>query len=398
MRRRRGGFELAPADQLLPDLITDFIDRSEVEQTIWAEILTNAYYERTASRTYWNGCSTGGRQGMQMAQFHPELFDGILAGASAFNWNRFIIGEMWPPVVVADVDAVDCPGGTAEGCANGIPPGSAFANAYTAANAAAVAACDANDGVVDGVIGEPRRCFYSARALIGQQPEPMTAPMTKAEARAIDMIWDGPRNQRGQRLWGGISRGTTFAVLTASPFTGSLITTYVYNWLEQDPDFDILGNITTSNFSTHFQHSGRKFADTEPPPNGFVVPAATDSIELRELIKHGTKLIHYRGSADPLIVPFGSWNYDTRLFQQYGVAETQEFYRSFFYPGNGHCGGNAGFPNAGLIDSPDLFNALIDWVENGTAPNSVVAFTEPNHAGNSTLICPNPNHAVYNLV
>jgi feruloyl esterase len=391
-----GGFELAPDDQLLPDLITDFIDRSEVEQTIWAEILTDAYYQRTASRTYWNGCSTGGRQGMQMAQFHPELFDGILAGAPAFNWNRFIIGEMWPPVVVADVDAVDCPGGTAEGCAKGIPSGSAFANAYTAANAAAVAACDANDGVVDGVIDEPRRCFYSAKALIGQQPEPMTAPMTKAEAQAIDMIWDGPRNQRGQRLWGGITRGTSFATLTAASFTGSLITTYVYNWLEQDPDFDILGNITTSNFSTYFQRSDRKFADTKPPPPGFVVPAATDNIDLDQLIRHGTKLIHYRGSADPLIVPFGSWNYDTRLFQKYGVAGTKDFYRSFFYPGNGHCGGNAGFPNAGLINSTDLFNALIDWVENGTAPDSVVAFTKPNDAGNSTLICPNPNHAVYN--
>jgi Tannase and feruloyl esterase len=391
-----GGFELTPDNQLLPDLITDFIDTSEVEQTTWAELLTDAYYGRTASRTYWNGCSTGGRQGMQMAQFHPELFDGILAGAPAFNWNRFIIGEMWPPVVVADVDAVDCPGGTAEGCSTGIPAGSAFANAYTAANAAAVAACDANDGVVDGVIGEPRSCFYSASALIGQQPAPMTSPMTKAEAQAIDLIWDGPRNQRGQRLWGGITRGTSFATLTASPFTGSLITTYVYNWLQQNPDFDILGNITTANFSTYFQLSDRKFADTEPPPPGFVVPAATDSIDLEELIRQGTKLIHYRGSADPLIVPFGSWNYDTRLFQKYGVAGTKDFYRSFFYPGNGHCGGNAGFSNAGLINSTDLFNALIDWVENGTAPDSVVAFTEPNDTGNSTLICPNPNHAVYN--
>jgi len=92
----------------------------------------------------------------------------------------------------------------------------------------------------------------------------------------------------------------------------------------------------------------------------------------------------------------GSWNYDTRLFEAYGVEGTKDFYRSVFYPGNGHCGGNAGFPNAGLINARDPFNALIDWVENGTAPDSIVAFTQPNDTGNSTLVCANPNQAVYN--
>jgi feruloyl esterase len=77
------------------------------------------------------------------------------------------------------------------------------------------------------------------------------------------------------------------------------------------------------------------------------------------------------------------------------VHGTQEFYRSFFYPGNGHCGGNSGFPNAGLINSGDLFNALIEWVENGNAPDSIVAFTKAGDTGNSTLICANPNQAVY---
>lgn len=222
----------------------------------------------------------------------------------------------------------------------------------------------------------------------------MTVPMTAAQAQAIDMIWDGPRNQQGQRLWGGITRGTSFATLTGS-FSSSLITTYVYNWMEQNPNFDIIGNINTTNFAQYFQMSDRKFADTEPRPQGFVVPAATDSVDLDDLRRNGTKLIHYRGTNDPLIVPFGSWNYDTRLFEQYGVSETKEFYRSFYYPGNGHCGGNSGFPNAGLINGADLFNALIEWVENGQAPDSMVAYTLPNDTGNTTLICAAPNRSVY---
>jgi Tannase and feruloyl esterase len=398
-----GGFELDPKNNLITEQVSDFIDTSEVEQTTWAVQLAQVYYGERPKRTYWNGCSTGGRQGMQMAQFHPEMFDGILAGAPAFNWNRFIPGSIWFPVVLADVDPADCPGGTAASCNPSNPfNGSsvAFQNAYTAANAAAVAACDGDDGVQDGVINEPRRCHYDARSLIGQTPAPMTSPMTEAQAQAIDMIWDGPRNQRGQRLWGGITRGTTFGVELGYGLL--LNASWPLYWLEQNPSFNITGNITTTNFSSFFQASDRKFADTVPPPPGFVVPAATDSIDLNGLIRSRTKLIHYRGLNDPLIIPFGSWNYDTRLFEEYGVDGTKQFYRSFYYPGNGHCGGNTAglfgggnFPNAGLINSNDLFNSLIDWVENGSAPDSVVAYTLPNDAGNTTLICAAPNQTVY---
>jgi hypothetical protein len=391
-----GGFELAPNNQLLPLQITDFIDRSEVEQTKWAKILAKAYYGSEPTRTYWNGCSTGGRQGFEMAQFHPELFDGILAGSPAINWNRFIPGSIWFPVVLADVDPSDCVGGTAASCNPGSPFSNssvAFQNAQTAANAAAVAACDGDDGVLDGVINEPRRCFFDARALIGQTIPPMTSPMTAAQASAINLMWDGPRNRRGQRLWGGIARGTSFQTQLA--YGVNLNAEFPLYWVEQNPSFNITANITTANFSNFFQESDRKFADTEPPPPGFVVPAATDSIDLSALIRHGTKLIHYRGTADPLIVPFGSWNYDTRLFEKYGVTGTKEFYRSFYYPGNGHCGGNAGFPNAGLINGNDLFNDLINWVENGKAPDSIVAYTGPNDTGNTTLICAAPNETVY---
>jgi hypothetical protein len=388
-----GGFVLDAKDNLNTTAITDFIDTSEVEQTVWLQRLAKVYYGTQPKRTYWNGCSTGGRQGMQMAQFHPELFDGILAGAPAFNWNRFIIGEMWPPIVVADIDPSDCASGTSESCSAGLS--TAFQNAYTAANSAAVAACDANDGVTDGVVNEPRLCIYDAKALVGKSAPPMTSPMTLAQAQAINMIWDGPRNLRGERLWGGITRGTSFATLTGA-FSTSLITTYVYNWLVQDPNFDIIANINTMNFATYFEQSDIKFADTHEQQKGSVVPAATDRIDLDALADNGTKLLHYRGTNDPLIVPFGSWNYDSRLFEKYGVRKTEKFYRSFYYPGNGHCGGNTGFANAGLVNSGDLFNALIDWVENDKAPDSIVAYTGAADTGNTTLICSNPNRTVYN--
>ena len=108
------------------------------------------------------------------------------------------------------------------------------------------------------------------------------------------------------------------------------------------------------------------------------------------------------GFLKPLIVPFNSWLYDTRLLEKYGQKELQKFYRSYYYPGNGHCGSNTAgglgggnFQNAGLINNSDLFNALIDWVENAAPPASITAFTLPHDTGNSTLICPYPAFTSY---
>ena len=167
----------------------------------------------------------------------------------------------------------------------------------------------------------------------------------------------------------------------------------------QNPEFNIISNINIFNFSEFFQLSDRKFADTLPPPPQFVVPAATDIANLDGLWAHGAKLIAWSGQADGLVVPFRNWNYDTRLLERYSVRQLQSFYRSYYYPGNGHCGGNPGFPNAGLADTNDMFNALIDWVENQKAPGSITAYvTSPYTVGTTTarLICPYPAFAVHN--
>ena len=198
--------------------ITDFIDTSEVDQITWAKTLANEYYGRMPNAHVLERLLDRGRQGFQMAQFHPELLDGILVGSSVMQWNRFIPGSIWFSAVLADIDPSDCvgtsaPDGTSQSCNPSYPvflggSSQAFTNAFTAATNAAVAACDGIDGVMDGVVNEPRLCHFSARSMIGTTVAPMTSPMTEAQAIAIDLMWDGPRNLRGQRLWGGISRGT----------------------------------------------------------------------------------------------------------------------------------------------------------------------------------------------
>lgn len=352
--------------------VKDFITDSLLAQTLWAKKLARLYYDHPIKRNYWNGCSTGGRQGFEMAQQYGELFDGFLVGAPAMNWNRFQTGELWPPVVVNDLlgDA-------------GLP-----AAKYNAANAAALAACDGLDGVVDGLVSEPRRCNYSAtqRLCVVNPGDPNC--LTPAEADAVNKIWDGPRNQRGQRLWGGITHGTSFGTLLfPSPFPIGpgkdpfpFILTWQANWVHENPFFD-WKTIRSTDFGSEFQLGSRKFAHD----------AATDSTDLDAVRRRGGKILHYHGLADALIVPFGSHNYASRVFDRYGVPKTQSFMRSFFYPGVGHCGG--GGPGTPLIDGVALFETLVSWVENGVAPDHIVARNAANTR--SRKICVYPSEAKY---
>ena len=107
----------------------------------------------------------------------------------------------------------------------------------------------------------------------------------------------------------------------------------------------------------------------------------------------------YHGLADLLIMPRGSYNYYNRATKHAGgLSHLQKFYRFFPYPGNSHCGGNPDQPNAPLINTTDLFNALVNWVEKGTAPDSITAYNNatPALATVSRPICKYPDKLVYN--
>ena len=290
----------------------------------------------------------------------------------------------------------------------------------------AVAACDTlgsqglgNDLVADGVINEPRYCTFDATTLIGTSGSPMTSAMTTAQAQAINTIWDGPRNQAGQRLWAGVTYGAPGSSYLGGPATAATIfSTYTYYWFEQMTTsavtFDIVANINASTVGTVWEQSTRKFSDTDTSLPGWKASASTDIVNLGNLISHastptpgsnstGTKLLHYRGLADQLIYPFNSWLYETQFLDLYGSSAvgpggltTNGFYVFLPFPGNGHCANNSGFPNAGNMNATDLFNALIGWVENGTYPSTFTAYTGANDTGNSTLICAYPNQTKWN--
>ena len=96
---------------------------------------------------YWNGCSTGGRQGYLLGQELADELDGILAGAPAIYWTRFQTAQMWGQFAMKDL-------------AGGVIP----AAKQNFATARATAACDSLDGIADGIVDDPRACNYSAVA------------------------------------------------------------------------------------------------------------------------------------------------------------------------------------------------------------------------------------------
>jgi hypothetical protein len=358
-----GSFALNPDGTLNWGLIDDFADDGIHQQHVWGVKLAEVYYGTEPVRKYWMGCSTGGRQGHYQAQNFPKDFDGILAGANAFNWDRFITAELWPEVVMNQEV--------------GAPIASAKLNAVTNA---ATAACDAQDAVPgDGIIQDPRACTYSAAAFVctangGPSSDPNC--LTPAEASAVNKIWDGPRDVNGNREWYGLERGAAlFFLAGTTPF--SIANDHFKYWIHQNPTFD-WHTVTESSFTNDMLTSIAKFNDV----------IGTDD-DLKDFRKAGGKMITYHGLSDPLIPPRGTYHYYNSALQG-NYKETQKYYRFFPYPGNGHCGGG----NAPLINAEALFSTLVDWVENGVAPDYVVAAQAS--PARTRKVCMYPNVPVYN--
>ncbi len=334
-----GDFVLDANGRLNWQLIRDFAYLGIHEMTVVGKAVTAAFYGKRARYTYWNGCSTGGRQGLAEAQRFPDDYDGILSAAPAINWSRFIPAELWPQLVMLrDGDAL---------------PQCKFA----AFQAAAIDACDGvGDGVHDGVIGDPARCSFDPRKLIGTVTACGT--ITAQDASVVEKILAGPRTATGEFLWYGLALGTPFGALAGTTTTGGTTTgtpfpiavTHIGTWLLQNPTWD-WRTITYEQFDQLFVQSVEEYTAV----------IGTDNPDLRPFRRSGGKLLLWHGQADQLIFPQGTVNYYERVKDVTG-GRIEDFARLFLAPGVAHCAGGAG-PNP---DNP--LGALVDWVERGKPP------------------------------
>jgi hypothetical protein len=336
--------------------------------------LIQAFYGTSPSFSYFNGCSTGGRQGLAMAQRYPEDYDGILSGAPAINFDVFQAAMLWPPMV------------------SFLENGGAVPKAkFNLATNAAVAACDDQDGVVDGVLTDPRGCTYDAKKLVTKTCTASdTACLTSTEAAAINKIWYGPTNKKGnKRLWYGEVRGTDLSALTLSP-AGALnpfppaIQQPKY-WVYFDPNWDWKTELGYDNFESYVDDTIAQMA-----PGG----TATDNPDLAAFRDQGGKLILWHGFADQLIMPEGTIDYYDEVVNTLGggYQHTQEFARLFMAPGVGHCG-NTGINTGPVPQNP--FDYVVNWVEKGVAPETILASKTTGGVTQTRPLCPYPDVAVY---
>jgi hypothetical protein len=245
-----------------------------------------------------------------------------------------------------------------------------------------VAACDGADGVVDGVIDEPRSCKFSAKANVcGTSTAPAANCLTAAEADAIDLIWDGPRNADGRKIWFGLDRGTSLAGLNGpAPF---FLGVTQFHWNEHDPTFD-WKTVTMNTYAEVAQDGSRNIADV------------TDTFDdLDGFRASGGRLLTFVGANDQLIMPQGVLHYYRQMARRYGgphdhdFSGVQRFYRLFRAPGVAHCAGGAG------PQPQNLFGALVNWVENRQAPETILAQSTVGAVTRTRPLCPYPQTAIY---
>ncbi|MEU9044931.1 MULTISPECIES: tannase/feruloyl esterase family alpha/beta hydrolase [unclassified Kitasatospora] len=331
-------------------LLENLASRSQHEAAIVGKEVVAAAYGRGAAYSYFNGCSTGGRQGYMEAQRYPDDFDGILANAPAVNWDEFEVATLWPQVVMNNENTY---------------PSACEFKAFTDA---AVEACDPLDGVKDHLLNDAARCDFDPRRLIGTKVvcNGKELTITAADAAVVRKIWDGPRTASGRKLWPGVPVGADLSALAGTapdangvakgaPFPVPEL--WVATWLKKQPSFDV-STITYDQFTQLFEQSRAEYDRI----------IGTDDPDLSAFRDSGGKLLTWHGQADQYIPTQGTVDYRRQVERTMGgTKRVDDFYRLFLVPGAGHCGLNKG---AGTID--DLA-ALTAWVEQGKAPRTLPA-------------------------
>jgi hypothetical protein len=347
-----------------PQKVVDFGYRANHETADKAKAILRAFYGDAPRRSYFSSCSNGGRQALMEAQRFPADYDGIIAGAPANNWTHLLAAAVSDVVAtLADPDSY-------------IP-----ASKLPAIEAATLAACDALDGVKDGVIGDPTKCHFDPKKLLCQGPNSDSC-LTQPQVAALEKIYSGPRNAKGEQLFPGyLPGGETEANGWAAWITGAAPAKslqyafgvgFFQNVVFSSPAWDYR--------QFNFEHDMKVADDTAARSLNSTDP------DLKRFKNRGGKLILYHGWSDAAIPAGSTINYYNSVISKMGAKDTASFVRLFMAPGMKHCGGGPG-PNSfgqGMVTGGDpehdIDAALERWVQQGVAPDQIIATKFKNGA------------------
>jgi hypothetical protein len=337
---------------------------------VLAKQVIASYYGQPAKHSYFDGCSTGGREAMLMSQRYPTYFDGIISGDPAMETGYSNIGLSLARHAFDEI----APKGP-----NGKPDSTKdFSSSDKKLIADAILkACDEKDGLKDGMIFNPAACHFDP-AVLKCSGDKTDSCLSAAQVNALQVAFGGPKDSHGDQVY---PRFRYDADMVAEPKAGGLTLSFL-----PTPGPNILSNVLPPNESIDQQVAGVR-ADAEQ-----ILTDTNSWTDLNTFSRHGGKLIFYHGTSDPWFSFLATLGYFKQLGQDSangGADQVQTWSRFFLVPGMSHCQGGAA-----TLDDFDMLSAIVDWVENGKSPEFVVA-TGKSLPGRSRPLSAYPKYARY---
>lgn len=314
--------------------------------------LIRRYYGNDPAKSYFDGCSTGGRQGLMSAQRFPADFDGIAVGAPVLNFTDTMISY------ISDLRALET---------GAFPPDKVKLLAERV-----VAKCDPVDGLVDGLVDDPRRCAFNPRTdlpICGGSGASSDC-FSPGQVQALEAIYRGARAGERQLFFG---RPLLTEVGGPYQFAPDFFRYMAFG--KPDPHYEAIKSL---NFETDVQ----RLAEIRNLVN------ATDA-DLTRFKARGGKIIMYFGWVDASLNPLMGVDYYHGV-QKHFATSTSEFFKLYMVPGMFHCRGG---PGPSVFDA---FTPLVNWVEKGKSPAEIIASQAPGAAARTRPLCPYPEVAKYN--
>ncbi|EJU06366.1 feruloyl esterase-like protein [Dacryopinax primogenitus] len=381
-----------------PEAIVDYAYLSVHISVVVAKEVVSAYYGATAGfKSYWLGCSTGGRQGdlhegnrLMSVQRYPDDFDGVVVGSPA-NWISHL--QAWSihfNLLVSPQNSTSW----------------ISAATWALIHQEVLNQCDALDGVIDGLLNDPRRCFFRPETLACRPGQDATTCLSAAQINAVRLVFSDYYETSQTYIFGRLEPGGELAyetgLLGANPV--EINTDYFKDMVVNDSNWDY----TTLNYSTI------QLADQI---DTYRLDAVNPDIQTYVAAPHNGKVIHYVSWADQLISPGNSLYYYEQMtaFMNLNTnLNVDDYYRLFTVPGMQHCAGGdgpngfggegqsaAGMPPLQPDALHDVLRGMIAWVEQGAAPNYFIATKYVNNTASGGVqmtrpLCKFPTEIVYN--
>jgi feruloyl esterase len=354
----------------------DFGYRAVHLTAVVSKEVIRAHYPDDIAFSYWNGCSTGGRQGLMEAQRFPDDFDGYAVGAPVYNYVR---QQLSAPALLGNLYKNGITGGSE------LPPAKRdlIGNIVYNGNGGNYPGCDAIDGVVDGQIRNPLKCNFNPAVHVplcsgGDAPDCLTF----SELQAVQGVYAGkpevgvlPLPVGSESTAGGWGSWLITNSGSAPTLHGVMVDAFQYLLFEPDrPNFDYLTQFNWGSDPYMMEKAKQNYNATNP--------------DLRTFAANGKKIIMYHGWTDPGVNPMGTLEYKASVEQTFGSQNAVDaFMKLYMVPGLGHCNGGPGHTQI------DWMTPLARWVEEGSAPVAIVGI-KPG-TSSTRPHCPHPTEAVY---